>query len=158
MKFPVHVLPLVAMACSSATVVGVDGGNVGGGGETPDAATTDDAAIADGGGDGAQQSVKFADVYAIISSKCSNCHTANSQGGLKMETEDAAYAALVGVASVECAGRTRVIKGDPDNSIVVTTLKGIPTCTVPRMPKSRTPLSAAEIATFESWIKAGAER
>ena len=105
-----------------------------------------------------QQAVKFSDVYAIISSKCSNCHTANAQGDLRMASEDAAYAALVGVASSACAGRTRVIKGDPANSMLLATLKGTAPCAVARMPKNRTALSATEIATFESWIKAGAER
>ncbi len=155
MKVLVFVLPLISISCSSATAVGTDAAMPDEAGVTPDTGTE---ATEDAGADATQPTVNFADVYAIISSKCGACHTTNGNGGLRMNTEDSAYTALVGVASAECDGETRVIKGDAANSMVVKTLKGTAGCSVPRMPKSRTALSAAEIATFESWINAGAER
>ncbi len=163
MKLPVYVLPLIAMACSSASVVVTEGGTPDDAGDAPDVATVIDAAAdagtgGDAGADAVLVGAKFADVYSIIASKCGTCHTANSNGDLKMNSEEAAYAALVGVASTACAGNTRVIKGDADSSMLVKTLKGTAGCLVARMPKGRAPLSATEIATFESWINAGAER
>ncbi len=159
-KFSVFVLPMIAIACSNATGVPTDGGDTDSGqdsGQNPADGGTDSPVVTDAAADVPVASVKFADVYSILSSKCGDCHTQSSEGKLRMNTEAAAYSALVGVAAAECSGQTRVVKGDAAGSFLVQTLNGTAGCKVPRMPKSRAPLSATEIATIEAWVNAGAE-
>jgi len=67
------------------------------------------------------------------------------------------YAALMDRTSVStaCAGRTVVIPGDPDNSLLVLKVAGQPPCGN-RMPLGGQVLDAAQIQMIRSWIAAGA--
>ncbi len=144
-KFLLFAVATLLVACSPASSVPP---------EREDGGTSAE----DGSTGAAKVPVKFADVYPILSSKCGDCHTVYDQGTLRMATEDGAYAALVDVAARVCPGNARVAKGDAAGSFLVQTLKGPAGCNVPRMPKSRAPLSATEIAAIEAWINDGAER
>ncbi|MBV6459779.1 MAG: hypothetical protein HONBIEJF_02932 [Fimbriimonadaceae bacterium] len=84
----------------------------------------------------------WAAVSAIFSRSCMPCHSAQrSQGGLNL-------------ASYESSMKG-VIKGDPASSSIVSYITGR---SQPRMPKDRSPLPEADIATIETWIKEGASK
>jgi hypothetical protein len=154
-----------------------------GGQATADAATTpvtDSGAQApqvagegpeDGGGDGAvippdagPAATTFTRVYSIITDRCAPCHTQNAtpSGGLDMRSQASAYSELVGKAAEGGAcsqggGRTRVVAGNPDGSLLIRKLKGTHDCGN-RMPAGgNTALSSALIDEIADWIEAGAE-
>lgn len=108
----------------------------------------------------------FTDVLAILGAHgCGVCHGEPGQGdaGLSFDSRqtEASYQAFVGVQSIGingsvCSGRTYVVPGSPDMSLLYDKLaNAVPSCGV-RMPASGMPLSAAELATVRSWISAGA--
>jgi hypothetical protein len=90
---------------------------------------------------------------------CVTCHTnvgRNPAAGLNL-LPDASYAALVGVASVTNPGRTRVIPGDPDGSILIRKLEGTPGTSGQRMPIGGPPyLTAGQTQIIRRWIELGA--
>ncbi|MFT3923957.1 MAG: hypothetical protein QM778_15595 [Myxococcales bacterium] len=102
----------------------------------------------------------FAQVYAILSTQCSPCHTEADNGNLDMSTRAKAFTNLVGKAAAgpSCAGmgRVRVIAGNADDSLLVHKLEGTQDCGS-RMPRNRTPLPAASIDRIRAWIDAGAK-
>lgn len=56
-----------------------------------------------------------------------------------------------------CMGMAFVVAGDPDASFVVDKLEGtMPASCGMQMPRGRTPLSAANLATIRTWISEGA--
>jgi hypothetical protein len=62
-----------------------------------------------------------------------------------------------GASGSQCGGKTYVVAGQPDASLVYDKLANeTPSCGV-RMPASGTVLTAAEIATVRGWIAAGAK-
>jgi hypothetical protein len=71
------------------------------------------------------------------------------------------YSAMVGVPSKgvsgsQCSGKTYVVAGKPDASLLYDKLANAkPSCGV-RMPASGSTLTDAEIATVGAWITAGA--
>lgn len=130
------------------------GGSTGGTGGTGGDVPTTGGSVS-GGGDGG--SCDFAgDVQPIFTASCAlgGCHAgATAQLGLDLG-EGVAYAALVGVDSASQPGTLRVSPGDPAASLLL--LKVGPTPPVgQRMPLGGA-LSAAEIATLEAWVAAGA--
>lgn len=81
-------------------------------------------------------------VSAIFNRTCMPCHSAQrSQGGLNLSSYESS---LKGVT-----------KGDPSSSSIVSYITGR---SQPRMPKDRSPLPDADIATIEAWIKDGASK
>jgi hypothetical protein len=116
-----------------------------------------------GGGMGGMgtDAATFTEVYEIIEMKCGGgsfgCHVMGESGGLDMQSQDAAYASLVGVASENCGdSEIRVVAGDADASLIIKALMGTACSEVDQMPKDRDPLSADEIATIREWIEDGA--
>jgi hypothetical protein len=91
---------------------------------------------------------------------CTNCHTnvgRNPAAGLNL-LPDAGYAALVNVASITNRGSTRVIPGDPDNSILIRKLEGSPGLVGQRMPIGGGPyLTSGQILIIRRWIEEGAQ-
>ena len=92
---------------------------------------------------------------------CIQCHT--RQGGripplgLSLD-HDAAYAALVGVASVGKPGAVRVVPGDAENSYLVHKLDGRSDIVGMRMPRTSGPfLTEGQILIIRRWINQGAQ-
>jgi hypothetical protein len=110
------------------------------------------------GGMGGGDDATFTEVYSIISMRCGGgdfgCHAMGTSGGLNMQSQTLAYMNLVGVASEQCNGETRVVAGDAEASLIIKALEG--TACVDQMPYGRDPLSADELGTIRSWIAAGA--
>ena len=95
---------------------------------------------------------------AIFTPSCaiSRCHSGTRPSGdLNLEAGKA-HAQLVGVASVVNSGQTRVVAGDAKSSLLANCLKGS-VGRVGRMPDNKAALPAANIATIEAWINAGAK-
>lgn len=110
----------------------------------------------------------FTAVLAILAdskNSCGTCHKmATIGGGLVFDPADkqGTYTALVGVMSKgasgsQCSGKTYVVAGQPDASLLYDKVANEkPSCGV-RMPASGTVLTAAEISTIQAWIAAGAK-
>ena len=112
------------------------------------------------------------------------CHGGIAAGNLNLGSQTAAYTSLVGVlaagpcdkssadASADAglaasllptpvcgcgpSGKTRVVAGDPDHSLLVEKLKGNPSCGEP-MPQTGEPISSDLLALVVQWIKLGAK-
>ncbi|HEY8521885.1 MAG TPA: hypothetical protein VIN61_17570 [Gammaproteobacteria bacterium] len=91
---------------------------------------------------------------------CSACHTGPASNalpqGMDLTSEQASFASLVGVASVERPALQRVAPGDPDASYLVHKIEGAPTIGGDPMPLGGPPLDAATIAAIRQWIANGA--
>ena len=96
------------------------------------------------------------------------CHGgALGQGGLAMEDKMTAYTALVGVAAqgvtnpslmlpnCKDSGLMRVAAGQPDMSLVVKKVEGMPPCGQ-TMPPNGPPLGPDQVAQLRAWIMNGA--
>ena len=102
----------------------------------------------------------------IVAKGCqgaSLCH-GGPAGALMMATRSAAYAQLVdqpamgmGATPPHCSdsGQTRVVPGDPDNSLLMQKLLGTQTCGGP-MPPNPPLLAPAELEQIRMWIMNGA--
>jgi hypothetical protein len=143
---------------------GGTGGGGGSGGAGQDGAAATDAPA---GGDTMTTGMAptFTQVYAIISSKCTPCHTTSTgigvtMGHLDMTSQAAAFMNLVNTptAGISCAGKgTRVTPGMPDASIMYLKISlDDPTPCGSKMPLGLPPLSQTEANTIESWIMGGA--
>ena len=132
------------------------------------AAVAGTAAISGAGGVGAAPSAAtFTAVLAIFADSKNNCGLCHAMqtigGGLVFNPTDRAgtYQALVGPTSQgtlgsQCAGKTYVVPGMPDSSLLYDKLsKATPSCGA-RMPASGAVLSDMEIETVRAWIAAGA--
>lgn len=90
---------------------------------------------------------------------CVQCHTSNGRtpaGGLNL-IDGASYTALVGVASGQKPGATRVIPGDPENSYLVQKLEGRADIVGLRMPRNNGPfLTEGQMLVIRRWIQLGA--
>lgn len=104
--------------------------------------------------------VAFADVQAILTSRCATagCHTggAGAKAGLDLSAGNS-YAALVNKSTSQCNGsRMRVIPNSPTESYLVDKVMGVDLCgNSKRMPPSIS-LSTTEIQTISDWICGGA--
>lgn len=100
------------------------------------------------------------------------CHGASSAGGLRLDDKASAYQNLIGqkatglcieagsngtAAVCGCAPNnlTRVVAGDPDNSLLVMKLSGSPPCGE-RMPPASEPIPTAALDAVKQWITDGA--
>lgn len=95
---------------------------------------------------------------AIFTPSCavSGCHSGGSPAAGQNLSEGQSFDNLVNVPSSQDSSLTRVIPGNPDDSLLVQKVEG----TQPvgqRMPLGGTPLSNAEIQMIRDWIEAGAE-
>lgn len=109
----------------------------------------------------------FTAVLAILADTKNNCGLCHKMptlgGGLIFDPADkmGTYLALVGTASKGlqgsmCAGKTYVVPGKPDESLLYDKVsKPTPSCGV-RMPASGVVLEDTEIATIRAWIMAAA--
>ena len=102
----------------------------------------------------------FTQVYALFNGRCGTCHKGGSpDGNLSLSTKATAYAELVSVkaegSACRTGGKTRVVPGDPEASLLVEKLKPGPSCGL-RMPQGGKQFTADELATVTSWIAAGA--
>ncbi len=94
----------------------------------------------------------------IFDPSCSGCHTdvgRTPAAGLNLKS-GSAFANLVGVASSNSPGATRVIAGNANGSYIVQKLEGAAGIVGERMPRSNAPLSEAQIKMVRDWITAGA--
>lgn len=91
---------------------------------------------------------------------CIQCHTnvgRNPSAGLNL-LEGQSYAALVGRASVQKAGTTLVVPGDPDASYLIHKLEGAPGLVGVRMPRGTGPfLTDGQMSIIRRWIQLGAK-
>jgi hypothetical protein len=110
----------------------------------------------------------FTAVVAILADPRINCGLCHGMmmigGGLLFKPADdkqGTYAALVGPVSKgtdgsQCAGKTYVVPGQPDASLLWDKLSKVtPSCGA-RMPANGAVLTDAELATVRAWIMAGA--
>lgn len=149
------------VACSSTTPDSSDGGTdtdsgtptptpTGTGTTSPPDATVPDAAPGD---------ARLATIQSSIftpSCATARCHSgARPSAGLSLETGKA-HAQLVGIASSQNAGQTRVVAGDPTKSLLSLCLRA-KVGAVARMPDNGAALSASQISTIDAWIAAGAK-
>jgi hypothetical protein len=90
---------------------------------------------------------------------CVQCHTDQGRvaaGPGLVLLEGRSYQQLVGVASVNRPGATRVIPGDPENSYLVRKLEGRD-INGERMPRGTGPfLTAGQMLVIRKWISDGA--
>jgi hypothetical protein len=128
------------------------------------------AACGGGGSDGSVDDAAtgtFSEIYAAVlstqtDSRCNFCHSmpASQVSNGKFHTGmDAAetYAALLSTTSTSdaCAGRSVVVPGDPEQSLLFLKIAGQPPCGN-RMPLGGSALTTAQVEMIRSWIAAGA--
>ncbi len=149
------------VACSSTTPESSDAGTEADSGTaTPPTGTGTtaplDAAIP---ADGGPTDARFATIQSSIftpSCATSRCHSgARPSAGLSLETGKS-HVQLVGAASSQNPGQTRVVVGDPTKSLLSLCLRAT-VGAVARMPDNGAALSASQIATIDAWITAGAK-
>ena len=95
----------------------------------------------------------------ILTPACVSCHTDDGRtpaAGLNLKS-GSAYAALVGVASSQKTGATRVIASNPSGSYLVQKLEGASDIVGLRMPRNGPPfLTTEQVALIRLWIQNGA--
>lgn len=92
----------------------------------------------------------------VFTPLCTGCHAGGAAPlGLRLD-DGAAFAMLVGVASVEVPTLTRVQPGDPDASYLIRKLEGTASVGA-RMPLDAPPLPPDVIAVIRQWIVDGAQ-
>ena len=131
----------------------------GGGGGDPSGGSSSGGSAGAGGG------ASFAQVQAIFSDRCVNCHDKTLTGlprfpQLSLTPSDA-HAALYNKAATETCGGVLVVPGDPDKSYLIKKVTEATPCEGQRMPRPfevlpASPLTDAQIATLRAWISAGA--
>jgi hypothetical protein len=121
------------------------------------------------GGSGGCGTESFAAIYqSIFANKAYNCAGAlchgrvamdfASVGDLSLSSAAVAYTQLVGKSSdsMKCPGKTRVIAGDPKNSLLVQKLRGDTTACGAPMPVGADQITDDELKRISDWISAGA--
>lgn len=94
-------------------------------------------------------------IRPILSDRCFKCHGPDGEkreAGLRLDTEEGAYAALK-----DSKGKHAIVPGDPLNSVVYTRLITTDTAELMPPPSENLPLSKYEIQLIEKWIKQGAK-
>jgi hypothetical protein len=95
----------------------------------------------------------------IFGAICINCHVgANAPRGLRLDSEENAYAFLVSRPSDERPDLFRVNPGKPDDSYIVKKIEGAPDIVGGRMPLGGPYLSQNQIDAIRTWIANGAPR
>jgi hypothetical protein len=85
------------------------------------------------------------------------CHDGSGKGWSGFD-QATAYRTLVGAASTTCPGETRVVPGNPSESVLAAAISHVDlgACDVPTMPRDRAKLAQADIDRIIAWINAGA--
>ena len=109
---------------------------------------------------------RFASIYeVVIERRCATpaCHGATRAGGLDMGTLADAHTNLVGVPAdgtpfCRGDGRVRAVPGDPEGSLLLQKLGGVPGVEIcgQGMPLSGGPIPAQHLEAIRQWIAAGA--
>jgi cytochrome c peroxidase len=89
-------------------------------------------------------------VQGIFAGSCVGCHP--QMGSLDLKTPQTAYANLVNVTAVGCAGRVRVVPGNASTSYLIAKLRGASGICGARMPATGGMLPEASIQAVEAWI------
>lgn len=85
------------------------------------------------------------------------CHRGSSAAGALTLERGKSHGALVGKPSTLVASKKLVVAGQPEQSFLLAKLRGhLGEGEGAPMPYGKPPLSESEIATIETWIKAGA--
>jgi hypothetical protein len=114
-----------------------------------------DAAAPDGGPAEARLATIQSSIFTPSCAR-SGCHSGSRpSAGLSLEAGKS-HAQLVGVASTQNPGQTRVVAGDPTTSLLSLCLRAR-VGAVGRMPDNGAALSASQISTIDAWITAGAK-
>lgn len=131
--------PLLALLCILVTVAGCG---------------DDDDPVVPAPDDGVRYG---ADVQPIFTASCTpGCHSGSSpNGGLDLSA-GASHDQLVGVAALNYPGRTRVIAGDPDDSLLYLKLIGDPDVGNQMPLNPAFALDEEQIDTVRQWIVDGA--
>lgn len=107
----------------------------------------------------------FTNVYPILATKCSGCHTGSASGNLDFSSYAVTIAAnptgLIGIPSFLCSPAFRVTPGDPrpTSNVLINKIlasSGQPACNGNPMPPSGPALSPSEIQTIIDWVAGGA--
>jgi len=103
--------------------------------------------------------VSFAqDIQPVFNQNCalSGCHTGSfPAAGLNLQSGQA-YNNIVNVPSSQRSSLNRITPSDPDNSYLIRKIKG-GDISGSRMPLNRSALDMTTIATFETWVREGAQ-
>ena len=106
------------------------------------------------------QSILMNPIYNCVGALCHGRDAANaaSVGNLSLSSAAVAYMQLVKKASdgAVCSGKTRVVPGDPANSLFVQKLRGQSTMCGAPMPVNADEITDAELKRITDWISAGA--
>ncbi len=95
----------------------------------------------------------------IFGAVCTQCHTgAAAPQGLRLDSEQISFDALVGQPSTQQPELLRVEPGAPDQSYLVRKLEGDESIDGQQMPLGLSPLSSEQIAQVRDWIANGAPR
>lgn len=95
------------------------------------------------------------DIRPILSDKCFKCHGPDAnqrKGGLRLDTEAGAYAALK-----DDAQQFAIVPGDPEQSAVYQRMITVDSTEIMPPPESNLALSKEEISLIRLWIEQGAE-
>jgi len=108
---------------------------------------------------GSQVEPTLSSIHEVVIDRSCNsqsCHGGSSpEADLDLSTPETAYDSLVGVTATEEPEFTRVVAGDPDNSLVYMVLLG-PVGAIDQMPPGYE-LSVDEVEAVRQWIEDGAE-
>lgn len=89
---------------------------------------------------------------------CSECHSgASPSKGLDL-TQEAAYAEMLGVSSLQARSLLLINPGNPNDSYLIIKLVGGPRMIGRRMPRGRPTRPESEVEVVRAWIEAGAPR
>ncbi len=103
--------------------------------------------------------VSFAqDIQPVFNQNCalSGCHTGSfPAAGLNLQSSQA-YNNIVNIPSSQRSSLNLITPSDPDNSYLIRKIKG-EDISGSRMPLSRSALDMTTIATFETWVREGAQ-
>jgi hypothetical protein len=159
-----------ATAGAGAAGTGAMGGSgTGAAGSAGTAGSSNGGVAGDSPGGGGCGSESFAAIYqSILTSSTYNCNgplchgrdpaAAASVGNLSLSSATVAYTQLVNMRSnsIMCSGKTRVMPGDPKNSLLVQKLRGENTMCGAPMPVNADQITEQELKRITDWINAGA--
>lgn len=103
-------------------------------------------------------------IQNIFSTKCATCHTGANVGGLDLsDATIGGSTGVIGITSVACTSKFRVVPGDPRraSSVLIDRILPTPasqTCNVnhPMPPAGSTALSSQEVLDIIDWVAGGA--
>lgn len=95
------------------------------------------------------------DIQPVFDTNCTGCHGVGGNAGLNLNP-GVSYGNIVNVPSSQMPNLMRIKPGNPANSYLIRKIKG-EGISGGRMPLGRSPLSAAVIGKFETWVNEGAQ-